>query len=123
MNKTLMFGGIILILMGISIYLCPRYYDFKYARYVDFTGYNKPYGIALAAAGILFIWKSLTKEYKPDRKVTLICPKCDEAFELKESSDKRCPKCGTDIEPLKGFYERHPERKQGAEPRQRKQDK
>jgi PHP family Zn ribbon phosphoesterase len=89
---------------------------------MDMTGYNKPYGVALAAAGALFVRKSLTKKYKPDPEVTLICPKCDEAFELTESSEKRCPKCGTDLELLKGFYERHPERKENGEPQRQERD-
>ncbi len=121
MNKTLILGGLILIFMGICTFYTQGYYSYTYDRFIDFDSYNKPYGIALAVAGALFIWKSLTKKYKPDLTIILICPKCDEAFQLKESSAKRCPNCDTDLEPLKGYYERHPERKEGAKSKQRKQ--
>ena len=112
--------GSISILMGICVYSKPVYYDYRYARYVDFTGYNKPYGIALIAAGILLAWKSIGE--KNDNPQPLICPKCEEPFAPTSVLDRRCPKCGTDLEPLKGFYKRNPERKKTGQADGREQD-
>lgn len=40
---------------------------------------------------------------------TVICPRCKTAFNNRRMS--RCPHCDVDLEPLEGFYDRHPELK------------
>jgi len=95
-----------MVLVGVITYFVPVSYSHKYSRYIDLTGFNKPYGIALALAGIFILWKSRSISVK---YVNMICPKCEEAFKLGSSSGNRCPKCGAALEPLDGFYERHPE--------------
>jgi anaerobic ribonucleoside-triphosphate reductase len=42
------------------------------------------------------------------KKTDVICPKCEESFETSDIKNSLCPKCGTQAERLKGFYERHP---------------
>nr|WP_321260332.1 hypothetical protein [uncultured Pseudodesulfovibrio sp.] len=40
-----------------------------------------------------------------------ICPKCETAVDFRNVGNHTCPKCQTELEPLEGFYERHPELK------------
>jgi len=43
-----------------------------------------------------------------------ICPNCEETVERTGTKEISCPKCGTKMEKLNGFYERHPELKEEA---------
>ena len=56
----ILLGGSLFIL-GFAIVVNPRFYDFIYNYYFDFTGYNIPLGIFIIVVGILFIWTSLKK--------------------------------------------------------------
>ncbi len=47
-----------------------------------------------------------------DYKETFICPRCETALPYGEVAEEVCPECGAAMEPLKGFYDRHPERKE-----------
>lgn len=38
----------------------------------------------------------------------IICPKCLKVYQRFDVYEKKCPKCLVGVEPLKGFYERHP---------------
>ncbi len=43
----------------------------------------------------------------------LMCKECLQPFYRKNTVDELCPKCGISLEELEGFYERHPELKNG----------
>ena len=51
--------------------------------------------------------KIINKGKKPDQY--LACPVCQTVAEVRLASNNKCPKCGSDLELLEGFYERHPE--------------
>lgn len=42
---------------------------------------------------------------------TLMCPVCEKAFEEAGPGSAKCPRCDVELEPLHGFYDRHPELK------------
>ena len=65
-------------------------------------------GVIAAVVGVAMIVMSLFGKEIP---ATLICPKCEAVKPHAEVTDEVCPVCGAKMEPLKGFYERHPERK------------
>lgn len=52
-----------------------------------------------------------TKGGKRRMETTLICPRCEEVYERLKVPDLKCLRCGGALEPLDGFYERHPERR------------
>lgn len=108
MNVKLLAIGIIWGIIGIHVFFFPKSYSSKFERYIDFTGFNKTFSIVLVGVSIAFIYKSFSKRYNIK---TLICPKCEEVFTPEDPSRDGCPKCGSVAEPLKGFYNRHPERK------------
>jgi hypothetical protein len=68
-------------------------------------------GIPWAMFGVVMIvfgaQKIINKGKKPDQY--LVCPVCQKVVEVRLASNNKCPKCGSDLELLEGFYERHPE--------------
>ena len=54
----------------------------------------------------MFVLNSLRKKAE-----YLICPKCSDVLEATDNIEKSCAKCMVPYENLKGFYERHPEKK------------
>ena len=66
--------------------------------------------IALFLFGIVLICLSIFKSHSLV-KLSLICPKCEKTVEHTGIKEVHCPACGTKMEKLKGFYERHPKLK------------
>lgn len=68
-------------------------------------------GIPWAMFGVVMIVfgakKIANRGKKPDQY--LVCPVCQKVVEVRLASNNKCPKCGSDLELLEGFYERHPE--------------
>ena len=54
----------------------------------------------------VYIWESI----KPKIDY-FICPRCDKPFSAQAKTGPRCPDCGESAEPIKGYYERHPDKK------------
>lgn len=46
-----------------------------------------------------------------DKAEYAICPNCESSFRECDIKNNTCPKCDIDLEPLSGFYKRHPELK------------
>jgi uncharacterized C2H2 Zn-finger protein len=67
------------------------------------------YGVALVVLGAKRILIK-TKDYDE----YMICPACQHITKTCQTTDNKCPKCGENIEALKGFYERHPELKEAV---------
>lgn len=61
------------------------------------------YGVALVFHAINKI-----RNRKKDTGRFLICIECGEVIGIWKVPDRICPKCGGGLEPLEGFYERHP---------------
>ena len=75
---------------------------------IDLRPFKIPLAIISAGIGLYSIWTSLTKT-RYDGNDMLICPKCSKALRRKETNNNACPIWNVDLEPLEGFYERHPE--------------
>jgi hypothetical protein len=108
MSKGLGFllGGIVCILSGLNLWKTG--WDFRNNLPVPhFVGILwMIFGVFLIIYGIKMI---LNREKTPTEY--LICPACQNVVEVRQTPDKKCPKCGADLEVLKGFYQRHPELK------------
>lgn len=63
--------------------------------------------------GLLFLFLAwfLRRNQKERVLITLICPQCETLAECDEGEVRQCPQCHVELEPLKGFYDRHPELK------------
>ncbi|WP_291329997.1 hypothetical protein [Desulfovibrio sp. UCD-KL4C] len=63
----------------------------------------------------------ISKDASKELQEATICPKCQTPFGVglglglgvkKDSNHKFCPRCKVKLEPLNGFYKRHPELKE-----------
>jgi len=68
-------------------------------------------GIILIIFGLFLIILCIVRPQSVTSK-KYICPKCEEILNHSGKEEVYCPKCGTKMEPLKGFYDRHPELKE-----------
>ncbi len=53
--------------------------------------------------------------FKSDNSQGLICPVCEKSFSpgiFRTPKNKLCPNCKIKLEPIEGFYDRHPELKE-----------
>jgi len=64
-----------------------------------------------ATAIALFFMKRSDFTKNPPRPEVLICGKCQSPVSAEEVMGTRCPKYGTELEDVKGFYRRHPDLK------------
>jgi len=60
--------------------------------------------------GLFMLYGSLRKGQR-DHEEVFICPTCETALPFAEVQDEICPTCKVKMEPLDGFYDRHPELK------------
>ncbi|WP_319759023.1 hypothetical protein [Maridesulfovibrio sp.] len=78
-------------------------------------------GWSQLGAGFFWVWYALLYKRSSDmRKVAkeeeTICPKCQKVYMAGKAPDNAaCDSCGAKLEPLEGFYERHPELKETPE--------
>ncbi len=119
MNRLffIMLGAVITIL-GVSIIMKPAFYDSQLQFYFDFAPIKWPFGGGLIILGVSFLWSSFRKEAieaekkaKEEKKIYM-CPRCVKPFRKKDCPALKCPDCGSQLEELAGFYERHPELKE-----------
>ena len=64
---------------------------------------------ALVVPGSYFLWKGFRGRTRKER--LYICLKTEETFWLYEAPNGLCPRCQEPLEPLEGFYDRHPDLK------------
>nr|WP_321260333.1 hypothetical protein [uncultured Pseudodesulfovibrio sp.] len=72
--------------------------------------YPRIIGGLMMACGAFFLICTIITRQKGTKSIgTYICPKCETAVDFRNVGNHTCPKCQTELEPLVGFYERHPE--------------
>ncbi|GAB7021811.1 hypothetical protein JCM12178A_03690 [Salidesulfovibrio brasiliensis] len=97
-----------IIAVGLRLLRDPIFCGGKFDYCTDLSGYNVPLGIVVIMYGAY----ALTADMLPNHKESLLlCPKCESTFRHSQTPDGKCPSCKVDVEPLEGFYKRHPEKK------------
>lgn len=70
-------------------------------------------GVLISLGIVLLIWGyrrgHKIKELFTTDDVFLMCPKCGEPYNSLDVKNNMCPTCRIDLEPIEGFYSRHPE--------------
>ncbi|WP_136360628.1 hypothetical protein [Desulfatibacillum aliphaticivorans] len=108
--------GFLLVTLGLSILVKSDsvFYSYKYGFNVDMNEYKWVFGLLLVALGIGFIWTSWGHDPSEEYNETeaFICLQCRVPICRRDVPDLKCKDCGRDLEPVKGFYDRHPELKE-----------
>ncbi len=77
--------------------------------------YGQPIPLIVGPALIVFGLINIVFGFLRSNKTTItecICPECEKTIEIiGECKISSCSACGIVLEPLEGFYERHPEKK------------
>ena len=105
-----LFAGLCLIFLGAWVRSrpSPSMFGFPVPRetgtFLFFAGIFFVVFVLLHAKNIL----AYKKKVKED-KLIVTCPECRESGFAGDMHGSMCPKCGTEVEELEGFYDRHPE--------------
>ncbi len=108
-----MIGGLSFIGLGYQVLHSGGWWSFKINTFIDFGETSSPVGYTMICVGAGLFGYSIFGKW--EKLETFICPECEEIVERSGEDEVFCPKCGTKMEPLKGFYERHPELKKKPE--------
>ena len=106
--------GVFFIYKGYSIYFDPRFCSSYLSYCDDLSAYHKPLGILLGGLGLAFAVLNL-RSLLQGKEVDYICPTCQQVCSAKDARSGNCPQCSVPLEPLEGFYKRHPELKDKKE--------
>jgi hypothetical protein len=110
LNKLIYrFLGAALIIFGSFRTIRQGYHDALYHYNIDFGPYHYLLGIMIVTVGVMLLLFSFKKPIKSSKDKLLICPKCQNPYKREHLNQGRCVACGTELEELVGFYERHPE--------------
>ena len=101
--------GLLTLFNGWSIFRDPIWCSWYRERCADFTGFNREVGVFLMLLGVGILY--LSYKYRNRKEQTYICPVCLKPFEVINGKKHICKKCQVELEPMKGFYVRHPELK------------
>lgn len=104
-SKYKFYSGIFLIYLGLLNAKSELWYH--HGHPINNTGVNRTIGPLIILIGIFFIYFSFNGKKVPFS----ICKDCLESYDDREVIDNKCKICGDDLEPLEGFYDRHPDLK------------
>ena len=105
--------SILVAMSGLGIYVSGKVIHRNHVIF-NLKGNEKIFFLVIHIVIALFIvYKAKTFSFpKSEERTHLKCPKCLFCNEYSVGSGKNiklCPECGSTLEPLKGFYKRHPE--------------
>jgi hypothetical protein len=111
---SIFIGGVVSLLFGFLHLVLPFYWNTYFTRSKEDKDNWFAAGEIIVGLVLLFIaWRW---RFDPGDD-EFICPECESLLarkELKVSDGAyRCPHDGSPMEPLEGYYDRHPERREG----------
>ena len=71
--------------------------------------------VKYAQGGVGLILVFFSFKSKEREMILQICPTCQQTCPTKDAVSGKCPQCSVPLEPLEGFYKRHPELKDDKE--------
>lgn len=103
MNQRIIYivGGLIVILSG--------YITFK-EEWWYLHGFKVPrsLGVIFICFGAVLLVVGIFNKNMLTSDIIMKCPTCLKVFRETETKDNICPNCGNELEPLRGYFERHP---------------
>lgn len=109
LNRVLfVLGGVSFCGLGYSVLTRGGWHSFKLNMFIQHGDSQIPVGILMISIGVILIFYSIFGKWKPPEIFT--CPKCEKTVELNEKQEAYCTDCKVKMEPLKGFYEKHPDK-------------
>jgi len=107
--KFILILGVACLVAGLTILLLGG--DQRYGGR-EFIGWERiDYGIPFLILGFVltrYSMRKLSLSIGASSASTFVCPKCGTPYEG-SGIGQFCPKCKIKLEPLRGFYKRHPE--------------
>ncbi|QJT08874.1 hypothetical protein [Oceanidesulfovibrio marinus] len=100
----------IILFIGIMIFCNPEWYNDYRGIFYDFSNLRilaSSTFVIVGLIGIVTSFRALNRDSQKNEM--MICPECQQTITVYTAQDGRCPHCGGELEPLDGFYERHPE--------------
>ena len=108
-NRSMYFiGGCAFIGLGYEVLTHGGWWSVKSGIFIYYDELRIPIGILKIIIGLLLLFYSFLGKFH--KQQTVICPKCEEIVERTGAKEIHCLECGTKMEELKGFFERHPEK-------------
>jgi len=99
--------GILCIVAGGQLLYEPTWIS-KYGIIFDVSDYQVPFAFSMIFVGIFSVWMAAKSKLYTGNDI-LMCPQCNQPIERKQTQGNKCPTCDVELEPLDGFYDRHPE--------------
>ncbi|WP_281760653.1 hypothetical protein [Pseudodesulfovibrio nedwellii] len=109
-DTLILFAGIATMAFGYFVYSSTTFCHYFGSYCTEMEPFHVEAGIGIAIIGVFMFIMAFRKDQR-DYAEVFICPKCETALPFAEVPNEICPKCQTELEPLEGFYERHPELK------------
>eukprot|EP01022_Parablepharisma_sp_SALTPOND_P032517 TRINITY_DN850_c1_g1_i1.p2 TRINITY_DN850_c1_g1~~TRINITY_DN850_c1_g1_i1.p2 ORF type:complete len:289 (+),score=-1.33 TRINITY_DN850_c1_g1_i1:114-980(+) len=115
---VLVITGAICIAYGLITLYEPMYFSPKFGIVIDVSEVKYVISALCFSIGVASIWLYIRSPRKDASAVTtMICVQCQVPHLPDGKVYKVCPKCGGRLEPIEGFYERHPELKDVQKPK------
>ncbi|HID69233.1 MAG TPA: hypothetical protein EYP35_01955 [Desulfobacterales bacterium] len=102
-------GGVSFIGLGYQTITQGGWWSPYDSIYINYDTVKTPVGLLMFIIGIFLVVYTMVGKWA--KANPLICPKCGEVIEYPKAKEVSCRACGTKMEKLKGFFERHPELK------------
>lgn len=99
--------GILLVHNALWLIIDPTWTS-KYGLVFDVSEYKVPWAVSGMTIGLYSLWVAFKDKAEKGQDI-LICRVCNSPHPKNDVKDNKCPKCHVDLEPLEGFYDRHPE--------------
>jgi hypothetical protein len=94
-------------------------YEGGFSFHGVFGAVSKLTALGIIVFGVIWVrfgYKRVTSETTLTRKTKYLkCVGCGQVYSFHEIENNTCPKCHKEVEKIEGFFERHPEFKDGGE--------
>ena len=116
-NRILsVFAGVLLAFLGWTVLLKGGFYWYTYGRYFEFGRFRWLIGGLLMLSSLVLTWTGIRPRGRYSRRSsTVVCPKCEKPYDARERQMTICAGCKVRLEPIEGFYDRHPELKKPSD--------